>query len=177
MKRIILFLLAEVLLLASCTPRDVIPANEMSKIYYDMYVTDQCVDQVHSFRSAADSLDVYAGIFEKHGYTTEEFLSSLDYYIRNADKLARILKHTQNDIKKRYDYLMQQPEEFPEAEMEESDVMDNHSDTDVEENEKEPGERPLLNTDSDAKHPSDKKKMKEKKLSRKQLKELEKKLK
>jgi|GEM_PF-4647038 hypothetical protein len=157
----------------------------MSEIYYDLFVTDQYIDQVHTFRSAADSLDVYAGIFEKHGYSTEEFLASLDYYIKNADKFEKILKHTQNEIKARYDFLMQQPEEAPAVIKEELEQVDNPAISDVEDNEKEPGEVPaqfdkkLQNPDDAQKadKKSDKNVRKENKVSRKQLKQLEKKLK
>lgn len=87
----------------SCSGPKVIPPSKLSKIYRDMYVADQWLSDYRMFREAADSTLFYESIFEKYGYSTEDFNRSVEYYLDDPERFGRILNKAQamleNDIK------------------------------------------------------------------------------
>ncbi len=87
--------LALVSALASCGRRErVIPREEMAEIYAEMYVLDQWLDENGSFRSEADTSLVYAPVFERYGYTTDDYLRSVSAYMKDPTRYSRILRRT-----------------------------------------------------------------------------------
>lgn len=81
------------LALVSCR-RDgrVIPASTLSDIYADMFMADQWVAQNSRARRTADTSDFYGPIFDKYGYTVEDYDASVRHYLQKPDKYAKILK-------------------------------------------------------------------------------------
>ena len=81
------------LTLVCCGRRSrVIPAATLSDIYVDMFMADQWVAQNSRARKTADTSNFYAPIFDKYGYTVEDYDASVKHYLRKPDKYAKILK-------------------------------------------------------------------------------------
>ncbi len=90
-------LLGLVLLLSSCTRRKevkVIPRSQLAKIYAEMLVTDQWIMSTSGVRLIADTSLVYEPILEKHGYTTEDYLNTVNVYMDDPERFARILRES-----------------------------------------------------------------------------------
>ena len=82
--------------LCSCSADEsrVIPRDKMSRIYAEMFVADQRIGQDRKARTMADTSYVYEPIFEKYGYTVDDYVASMAYYIKDADRYAKILRET-----------------------------------------------------------------------------------
>lgn len=76
--------------LFSCGPRK-IPKDDLEKIYYDMFVLDQYLVGKSEFKRQTDTSLVYEGILEKYGYTTDDYLYSMEQYLRDADRFSKLL--------------------------------------------------------------------------------------
>ncbi len=87
----IVLLLLVLLCLASCRGGRRIPRGKMQSIFYEMFLQDQLVRNDPSLRREADTSLVYEGIFEKYGYDTDDYLYSLQYYIQEPERLAKIM--------------------------------------------------------------------------------------
>lgn len=87
--------LAALLLMISCGGDGrVIPKKKMSEIYADMFTADQWISQNYKASRVADTTMVYEAIFEKYGYDSEDYRKSVDHYIQDPDRFARILRQT-----------------------------------------------------------------------------------
>ena len=71
-----------------------IPRKKMSEIYADMFVADQWISQNYRASRVADTTMVYQTIFEKYGYDSTDYRKSVDHYIQDPDRFARILRRT-----------------------------------------------------------------------------------
>lgn len=106
MKRVlhkILILLAATVLLASSCGRDkarVIPRSKMSKIYAEMLVMDQWIQNKPGLRTIADTSLVYEPILEKYGYDSEDYQYTVEYYMADPERFSRILRTTVSLIEK-----------------------------------------------------------------------------
>lgn len=106
--RIICFLAAAVMALsitAACTAekKRVISPNKMAVIVSELYMADQYVDFNAAYIASMDSVKLYDGVMARHGYTFEEYVSSVEYYLQKGDELQRIYSHAKrilNDKKK-----------------------------------------------------------------------------
>lgn len=90
MKRALHIILV-LLLAASCLGPRRIPRDEMEDIFYEMLLQEQFVRSDATLRKQMDTLLIYEGIFQKYGYDTDDFLYSLDYYIQEPDRLAKVM--------------------------------------------------------------------------------------
>ena len=97
-------------LFVSCGPRGVISRGDLSKIYADMFVRDQWIKENSDYRTEADTCLVYESIFEKYGYSSEEYNKSIAYYMKDPDRFARILRKTNQILDKRIKELRRQKE-------------------------------------------------------------------
>ena len=59
-----------------------------------MFVADQRIGSDRKARSMADTSLVYEPIFEKYGYTSDDYRASMAHYIQDADRYAKILRET-----------------------------------------------------------------------------------
>ena len=93
---VILLLLAAIVLAPSCrrTGPRVIPRGKLAKIYAEMFVTDQWIQNTPKLRSIADTSLVYEPILEKYGYTSEDYQHSVQHYMDDPERFSRILRTT-----------------------------------------------------------------------------------
>ncbi len=78
----------------SCNNHRTIPKNKLAKIYYEMYLTDEAISQDYKLRRMTDSLHLYEPIFNKFGYTTDDYLYSAEYYLKNPERYRKIFDKT-----------------------------------------------------------------------------------
>ncbi len=88
--------LAAVLLVAllvfSCGKTKVIPRGKFIDIYVDMFVADQWIRDNPDVKRKTDTLKVYEGIFNRYGYTTEDYAKTVRHYMREPDKFVKVMK-------------------------------------------------------------------------------------
>lgn len=89
--RKVLHIVLAVLLMAACGPHR-IPRDDMEDILYRMLVQDQQLKQDMQLRKQADTSLVYEGIFEAYGFTTDDFLYSLEYYLEEPARMEKVME-------------------------------------------------------------------------------------
>lgn len=85
-----------VLFLSSCG-RDrvkVIPRDDLAQIYAEMLMTDQWILNTPNVRLIADTSLVYEPILEKYGYDSDDYRKSVDEYMNDPERFAKILRET-----------------------------------------------------------------------------------
>lgn len=86
MKRFLfLALVALMMLPTACKRHTVIPDDELAAIFHDAYLTNAYIDFRHPKK---DSLNIYAPIFARYGYTTEDVQYTIGNFSRR--KSARL---------------------------------------------------------------------------------------
>lgn len=102
MKRIIgYFFIALIFLsiMASCARKArVIPRSKLEKIYMEMLLVDQWIGLEWSNTRVADTSVVYEQIFEKYGYTSNDYRKSVSYYMEDPDRFAKIFENISNAL-------------------------------------------------------------------------------
>lgn len=94
------------LALFSCGKRArIIPKKEMAKIYAELYIADQWLISHSNYRSQADTSFFYEPIFQKYGYTTEDYRESVYHYLKDAKRYSAILESSADIIKEKLDVL------------------------------------------------------------------------
>lgn len=98
MKRILL-IVCLLALVVSCHkgPRR-IPRGDMEDIMMQVLLQDQYLKQHRELRKQADTTLVYEGIFESFGYDTDDFLASLEYYLEDASRMAKIMEKVESRL-------------------------------------------------------------------------------
>ncbi|MFA6334060.1 MAG: DUF4296 domain-containing protein [Bacteroidales bacterium] len=77
-----------VLVATSCSRDvDLIDGNDLPKILADIYMTDRSVLNSQINMQKADTSLIYEPILNKYGYTTEDFVYTMDYYLPRPAKL------------------------------------------------------------------------------------------
>lgn len=90
------------LCLPSCKDKEgLIPEDTMAQIYYDIYMTDEAVDVNYRLRRMADTMRVYEPIFNRYGYTTEDYNRSVNFYMERPDKFEDVFEETKTMLEKR----------------------------------------------------------------------------
>ena len=82
---------------ASCGKKDeaeIIPRNQLAKIYAEMLVTDQWIMDTPGVRSIADTSLVYSPILEKYGYDADDYVRTVDKYMADPERFSRIFRST-----------------------------------------------------------------------------------
>ena len=101
-RHIFIILTAALLCLSSCREKEsIIPKDIMSQIYYDIYMTDEAVDVNYRLRRMADPMRVYEPIFNRYGYTTEDYNRSVNFYMERPDKFEDVFEETKTMLEKR----------------------------------------------------------------------------
>lgn len=77
-----------------------IPKNDMSRIYADMFLADKQLRFDHQLHRIADTSRVYEAIFAKYGYTIEDYNASQEKYLLDARRYVKILKESAGIIEK-----------------------------------------------------------------------------
>lgn len=86
----LLYIALLLLVAVSCGPRR-ISRDDMERIMYDILIQDQQIKHNPSLRRQADTSLVYEAIFESYGYDTDDFLSSLEYYLEEPARLEKVM--------------------------------------------------------------------------------------
>ena len=98
----IVVLLAAVVMAVSCSERaKVIPRGKMAAIYAEMLMTDQWINSRPDVRRIADTSLVYEPILQKYGYDHKDYLKTVDEYMNDPERFARILRASGDIIEER----------------------------------------------------------------------------
>ncbi len=73
---------------------EVIPRAQMAEIYAEMLIIDQWISSTPGARTVADTSLVYEPILKKYGYTSEDYRKSIDSYMDDPERFAKILERT-----------------------------------------------------------------------------------
>ena len=79
----------------------VIPRAKLSRIYAEMLMTDQWISMTPDVRMIADTSLVYEPILNQFGYTTADYMHSVNVYMNDPERFSRILRHTSEILDKR----------------------------------------------------------------------------
>lgn len=90
-----------VFVLASCNGKGIIPRSDMAEITADLFMVDQWFEQNQRYARMTDTSLVYAEVFEKYGYTGDDYLKSLDYYMLDSDRYVKVVKKSRSILEKR----------------------------------------------------------------------------
>ena len=69
-----------------------IPAKTFAKIYADMFMADAWLESHKEARPVADTTLFYETVFNKYGYTTEDYYHSVSKYLTDPEEYSKILK-------------------------------------------------------------------------------------
>lgn len=105
MKRLSLILILIGALTFSCRRGVIIPKETMADIYHDMYLLDQSLNKHQRFERIQDSLLVYEPLFNKYGYTFEDYTASVNYYLQRPAKFEKVFTEVKSRFEKRIKYL------------------------------------------------------------------------
>lgn len=79
----------------SCSHRaKVIPRAKFAEVYADLFLGDVWMTFNPDVKAKADTSRFYEYVLNSRGYTTEDYLRSVDYYMNDPDRYAKILKQT-----------------------------------------------------------------------------------
>lgn len=115
---IVALALAVLVLLPSCRrdEAEVIPRSELSRIYAEMLLTDQWILNTPNVRTIADTSLVYEPILEKYGFDAEDYRKSVDVYMDDPERFARILRETGELLELRLEELKEKKERLEQLE-------------------------------------------------------------
>jgi hypothetical protein len=124
MKRTGILILTLLLTAISCGPRADIPKKQMIEIYYEISLLDIYVDRNPLMRAQSDSMKVYAPLLDKYGYTEEEFINSINFYLRDPEQFLQIIQSVEKKLQEREQYLsdLQQADGDPDRPMREESI-------------------------------------------------------
>lgn len=105
-RRLPAYLLLVLCLISSCKRGNrVIPKDKFAEIYAEMFVLDQWLDDNRDVRRRADTTLVYAPVLDKYGYTYDDYLASVDKYMKDPMRYSRILRSTAEILNNRLENL------------------------------------------------------------------------
>lgn len=90
-------MLAVVFLATSCQ-KSPIPLRKMQRIWADMLIADANVNENPDLHLAADTLAIYTAIFEKYGYTDEQFKETQRYLLAHPKKFMKMAEKQKADF-------------------------------------------------------------------------------
>ncbi len=80
---------------------EVIPRGKLARIYAEMLVTDQWIASTPGIRLIADTSLVYEPILEKYGYDSDDYRKTIDVYMDDPERFARILRSSSKILEDR----------------------------------------------------------------------------
>ena len=111
-RRLPAYLLLVLCLISSCKRGNrVIPKDKFAEIYAEMFVLDQWLDDNRDVRRMADTTLVYAPVLDKYGYSYNDYLLSVEEYMRDPMRYSRILRSTSEILNRRLEELKAVQEE------------------------------------------------------------------
>ena len=117
--------LAVALCLCSCGREGkVIPRSKFARIYAEMFLADVWLSSADpETREMADTTAFYEPIFKEHGYTIEDYWSSVSYYLQDPDRFSRILKRSGDLLDSELKVLEKEKEEVLAAEKKKASMV------------------------------------------------------
>lgn len=96
---IFLCIFAAIAMMTSCARKvRVIPVRKMEQIYKDMLLADQWLADNPDKRAAADTTWFYEPIFEKYGYTIEDYYKTVETYLEDPKRYAEMMDRISKDL-------------------------------------------------------------------------------
>lgn len=94
--KIVILLAAALVLASSCNKNGVrvIPRAKLAKIYAEMFVMDQWIQNKPGLRTIADTSLVYEPILEKYGFDSDDYQYTIERYMADPERYSRILRTT-----------------------------------------------------------------------------------
>lgn len=90
-------------LIASCGPKvKLIPKDKLALIHMDMLMADQWL-KIAGNRQKVDTFQLYAPIFTKYGYDTEDYRHTVEYYLDSPEEFSKIFDKTTELLRARFD--------------------------------------------------------------------------
>ena len=115
----IIVLAALLAALCACSHRArLIPAEKLSRIYYDMFLLDQWIRDNPEERQVADTTLVFDPIFRRYGYSFEDYDYTLQYYLDRPDDFDEILQRTEERLRKDGERLQKEADALTAREVE-----------------------------------------------------------
>lgn len=111
--RIVLAVLVSAACLCSCGREGrVIPKSKLSKIYAELFLADAWLvsGAPMEAKEKADTMAFYEPVFEKYGYTVEDYWASVSYYLQDPDRFSRILNKSNVILETEFNALEKQRE-------------------------------------------------------------------
>lgn len=87
--------------LFSCSPRGVVDAEIFPSLLADLYLTDKAITVDFNRVQRADTMLLYEPVFNKYGYTTDEFIKTIDFYLARPAKLKSFFTKAKDILEKR----------------------------------------------------------------------------
>ena len=108
MRKFVPYLLVAALLLSLATgcgrekKGKVIPRGKFAQIYAEMMIADEwLMSNGANYKRMADTTYFYEPIFNKYGYTSKDYIASVEYYIDDPLRYGRILKKAETILRNR----------------------------------------------------------------------------
>lgn len=116
---IVALVIAVLALLPSCRKDEgeVIPRSDLSRIYAEMLLTDQWIIHTPNMRNIADTSLVYEPILERYGYDSDDYRKSVDVYMDDPERFARIFRDAGEILTARLEALQVERERLAHLEM------------------------------------------------------------
>ncbi len=112
MKKALLSALCLLALAVSCDRGpERIPRGEMEEIMQKILMQDQYIKQHLEVRRQADTMLVYEGIFEQYGYDTDDFLTSLEYYLEDPARMEKVMEKVEKRLKDQLKVVLKELEQ------------------------------------------------------------------
>lgn len=92
------------LLLTSCG-NSLIPRGKLSRIVADIYLSDKFVNNTAEMVSKADSTMLYEPILNSYGYTSDDFIRTIEYYVERPAKLKTVYLKAQESLQLELDNI------------------------------------------------------------------------
>ncbi len=100
MNHFIRIIILAVFAATSCT-KGIISSDDLPEVLADLYMTDRFVLNSPQAMLKADSSMVYEPVLNKYGYTTDEFIHTMDYYLPRPNKLKSFFLKAKEILAKR----------------------------------------------------------------------------
>ena len=84
----------------------IIPEAKLSQIYAEMFVADEWLREHPAAHRTADTTLFYEPIFNKFGYTTEDYIATVDKYIYKPDEFVKVFEKTKEILDKKAQELL-----------------------------------------------------------------------
>ena len=99
MKKLLLLIVPFVLAVSCHRGPERISRGDMEEIMRGILLQDQYLKMQITPKRKLDTTLVYEGIFEQYGYTTDDFLYSLEYYLEDPARMEKVMEKVEARLK------------------------------------------------------------------------------